>query len=263
MKHTASYYQQLKGQRVISMLTAYDCHTAQTIEEAGIDMILVGDSVGNVILGYENTLAVTVDDMIHHGKAVCRGTKEAFVVVDMPFMSYQASVYDAVTQAGRIMKETGCDGVKIEGGAEIADMIRRIVGAGIPVVGHLGLTPQSVNVFGGYGLRAKEEAEAAKLLADAHALEEAGCCAVTLEKVPAALATQVSRELIVPTIGIGAGNGCDGQVLVVHDMLGMNKGFKPKFLRHYAQLHDTITDAVGQYVGDVKTGDFPNDNESY
>ena len=181
----------------------------------------------------------------------------------LAFGSYQVTADDGVRNAVRIMKETGCDGMKIEGGAEIADMIRRIVGAGIPVVGHLGLTPQSVNVFGGYGLRAKEEAEAAKLLADAHALEEAGCCAVTLEKVPAALATQVSRELTVPTIGIGAGNGCDGQVLVVHDMLGMNKGFKPKFLRHYAQLHDTITDAVGQYVGDVKTGDFPNDNESY
>lgn len=251
-----------KGEK-IAMLTSYDFTMAGIVDGAGVDAILVGDSASNVMAGNATTLPITVDEMIVYARSVVRAVKRAFVVCDMPFGSYQVTADDGVRNAVRIMKETGCDGVKIEGGAEIADMIRRIVGAGIPVVGHLGLTPQSVNVFGGYGLRAKEEAEAAKLLADAHALEEAGCCAVTLEKVPAALATLVSRELTVPTIGIGAGNGCDGQVLVVHDMLGMNKGFKPKFLRHYAQLHDAITDAVGQYVGDVKTGDFPNDNESY
>ena len=247
----------------ISMLTAYDYSMAKLIDQAGMDVILVGDSASNVMAGNVTTLPITLDQMIYHGKSVVKAVNRALVVVDLPFGTYQGNSKEALASAIRVMKETHADCIKLEGGSEVRESIERILCAGIPVMGHLGLTPQSINKFGTYAVRAKEEAEAAKLLADAHALEEAGCCAVTLEKVPAALATQVSRELTVPTIGIGAGNGCDGQVLVVHDMLGMNKGFKPKFLRHYAQLHDTITDAVGQYVGDVKTGDFPNDNESY
>ena len=263
MKHTASYYQQLKGQRVISMLTAYDCHTAQTIEEAGIDMILVGDSVGNVILGYENTLAVTVDDMIHHGKAVCRGTKEAFVVVDMPFMSYQASVYDAVTQAGRIMKETGCQAVKLEGGEVYADRIAAIVQAGIPVVAHLGLTPQSFNTLGGYRVQGKTEEAARRLLTDVDAVTKAGAFAITLECVPEALAKLATERTEALTIGIGAGRYCDGQVLVYQDMLGYTQGFVPKFVKQYANLHDTMLEAFRRYKEDCEQRAFPADAHTF
>ena len=263
MKKSVSELLKRKGVLPISMLTAYDYHTATIVDEAGIDMILVGDSLGNVILGYENTLAVTVDDMIHHGKAVCRGAKNAFVVIDMPFMSYQTSVYDAVLNAGRIMKETNCQAIKMEGGAEIRESIERILSAGIPVMGHLGLTPQSINKFGTYAVRAKSEAEAEKLIADAHMLEEVGCFALVLEKIPAALAERVAREVSIPVIGIGAGSGVDGQVLVMHDMLGINEGFSPKFLRRYANLAPVINDAVSHYIDDVKTGDFPNAEEQY
>lgn len=263
-KVTACRLKEMKQQgEKIAMLTSYDFTMAGIVDGAGIDVILVGDSASNVMAGNTTTLPITVDEMVVYARSVVRAVKRAFVVCDMPFGSYQVTDDEGVRNAVRIVKETGCDGVKIEGGEEIAPMVRRIVSAGIPVVGHLGLTPQSVNIFGGYGVRAKAEAEAEKLLSDAHALEQAGCCAVTLEKVPAALATRVSKELAVPTIGIGAGNGCDGQVLVVHDMLGMNKAFKPKFLRHYAQLHDTITEAVSHYVEDVKSGAFPSESESY
>ena len=229
-----------KGQQPVSMLTAYDFNTARTMDEAGIDMILVGDSLGNVMLGYDNTLAVTVDDMIHHGKAVCRGAKQAFVVVDMPFMSYQTSVEDAVRNAGRIMKETNCQAVKLEGGVEYADRIKAIVQAGIPVVAHIGLTPQSFNALGGYKVQGRSLEQAKKLLKDAEAVEAAGAFAITLECVPAPLAKLVTEQSGALTIGIGAGNGCDGQVLVYQDMLGYTGGFIPKFVKKYADLHSVI-----------------------
>ena len=229
-----------KGQTPVSMLTAYDYNTARTIDEAGVDMILVGDSLGNVMLGYENTLAVTVDDMIHHGKAVCRGAKEAFVVIDMPFMSYQPSVEEAVRNAGRIMKETGCHAVKLEGGREYADRIKAIVEAGIPVVAHIGLTPQSVNALGGYKVQGKSLQQAHKLIVDAKAVEQAGAFAITLECVPAELATLITERSKALTIGIGAGNGCDGQVLVYQDMLGFTDGFTPKFVKKYADVHSVM-----------------------
>ena len=247
----------LKGQRRISMLTAYDYHTASTIDEAGIDMILVGDSLGNVMLGYENTLAVTVDDMIHHGKAVCRGAQHAFVVVDMPFMSYQGSVYDAVMNAGRIVKETNCQAVKLEGGVEYADRIQAIVRAGIPVVAHLGLTPQSFNTLGGYKVQGKNEKVARKLLSDAEAVVEAGAFAVTLECVPASLAKLITERISALTIGIGAGNECDGQVLVYQDMLGYNTGFTPKFVKKYADLHQVMLEAFQAYKQEVEAQTFP------
>ena len=247
----------------ISWLTAYDYTTASILDQAGIDTILVGDSASNVMAGNATTLPITLEQMIYHASSVARAVKRAFVVCDMPFGSYQISEEDGIRNAVRIMKEAGVDGVKLEGGAEIAPMIKKIVAAGIPVCGHLGLTPQSVHQFGGYGLRAKEEAEAEKLIADAKALEAAGCCSIVLEKIPADLAEKVTAAVSCPTIGIGAGNKCDGQVLVYADMLGMNKGFKPKFLRQYADLHSIITDAVGRYVADVKSSDFPNENESY
>ena len=252
-----------KGQQPVSMLTAYDYNTARTIDEAGIDMILVGDSLGNVMLGYENTLAVTVDDMIHHGKAVCRGAKQAFVVIDMPFMSYQASVEEAVRNAGRIMKETNCQAVKLEGGVEYADRIKAIVQAGIPVVAHIGLTPQSFNALGGYKVQGKSLEQAQKLIQDAEAVAEAGAFAITLECVPAPLAKLITEQTDALTIGIGAGNGCDGQVLVLHDMLGLNQGFKPKFLRHFAKLADEVKGAAGAYIDAVKEGTFPSAEESY
>lgn len=239
------------------MLTAYDYHTACTIDEAGIDMILVGDSLGNVMLGYENTLAVTVDDMIHHGKAVCRGAKNALVVIDMPFMSYQGSVYDAVMNAGRIMKETNCQAVKLEGGAEYADRIKAITEAGIPVVAHIGLTPQSVNALGGYKVQGKSLEAAEKLISDAKAVSEAGAFAITLECVPAALAEIVTKAVPSITIGIGAGNGCDGQVLVYQDMLGYTDDFTPKFVKRYANLHETMLEAFKQYKADVESRAFP------
>ncbi len=252
-----------KGQTPVSMLTCYDYNTARTIDEAGVDMILVGDSLGNVMLGYENTLAVTVDDMIHHGKAVCRGAKEAFVVIDMPFMSYQPSVEDAVRNAGRIMKETGCHAVKLEGGREYADRIKAIVEAGIPVVAHIGLTPQSVNAFGGYKVQGKTFEKARKILNDAKAVEQAGAFAITLECVPADLATLITERSKALTIGIGAGNGCDGQVLVYQDMLGFTDGFTPKFVKKYADVHSVMLEAFRQYKEDCEQRTFPDDSLSF
>ncbi len=247
----------------ISMLTAYDYSMASLIDQAGMDVILVGDSASNVMAGNVTTLPMTLDQMIYHGSSVVKAVKRALVVVDMPFGSYQGNSKEAVASAIRIMKETGADCVKIEGGEEIRESIERILSAGIPVMGHLGLTPQSINKFGTYTVRAKEEAEAQKLIKDAHLLEEIGCFSIVLEKIPAKLAERVSNELSIPIIGIGAGNGTDGQVLVMHDMLGINKGFSPRFLRRYADLHTIITEAVQAYIKDVKTRDFPNEKEQY
>ena len=252
----------LRGEK-ISMLTAYDFSMATLIDQAGIDVILVGDSASNVMAGNVTTLPITLDQMIYHGKSVVRAVKRALVVVDMPFGSYQGNSKEAVASAIRIMKETHADCVKMEGGAEIRESIERILSAGIPVMGHLGLTPQSINKFGTYTVRAREEAEANKLIEDAHLLEEIGCFSLVLEKIPAALATRVAQEVTIPVIGIGAGGGVDGQVLVMHDMLGINKGFSPRFLRRYADLSTTITEAVQPYVKDVKTQDFPNEKEQY
>ena len=252
-----------KGQQPVSMLTAYDYNTARTIDEAGIDMILVGDSLGNVMLGYENTLAVTVDDMIHHGKAVCRGAKQAFVVIDMPFMSYQASVEEAVRNAGRIMKETNCQAVKLEGGVEYADRIKAIVQAGIPVVAHIGLTPQSFNALGGYKVQGKSLEQAQKLIQDAEAVAEAGAFAITLECVPAPLAKLITEQTDALTIGIGAGNGCDGQVLVYQDMLGFTGGFVPKFVKQYAALHSVMLEAFKQYKEECASRAFPEASQTY
>ena len=247
----------------ISMLTSYDYTMAKIVDQSGIDCILVGDSASNVMAGNVTTLPMTIDQMIYHAQGVVRGTKRALVVVDMPFGTYQGNSKEALSNAIRIMKETGADCLKLEGGSEIRESIERILTAGIPVIGHLGLTPQSINKFGTYTVRAKDDAEAAKLIEDAKLLEEIGCCGLVLEKIPAKLATQVSKELNIPTIGIGAGNGCDGQVLVVHDMLGMNQGFSPRFLRRYADLHTVMTEAISKYVEDVKSSDFPNDKEQY
>ena len=252
-----------KGQQPVSMLTAYDYNTARTIDEAGIDMILVGDSLGNVMLGYENTLAVTVDDMIHHGKAVCRGAKQAFVVIDMPFMSYQASVEEAVRNAGRIMKETNCQAVKLEGGVEYADRIKAIVQAGIPVVAHIGLTPQSFNALGGYKVQGKSLEQAQKLIQDAEAVAEAGAFAITLECVPAPLAKLITEQTDALTIGIGAGNGCDGQALVYQDMLGYTGGFVPKFVKQYADLHSVMLEAFKQYKEECASRAFPEASQTY
>ena len=251
-----------KGEK-ISMLTSYDYTMAGIVDKAGVDVILVGDSASNVMAGHQTTLPITVDHMIYHASAVVRAVNRALVVCDMPFGSYQVNAAEGVTNAIRIMKESGCDALKLEGGVEIIDTVKRILDAGIPVMGHLGLTPQSINKFGTYAVRAKEEAEAEKLISDAKLLAETGCFSVVLEKVPAQLAARVTSEIPVPTIGIGAGNGCDGQVLVVADMLGMTQGFSPRFLRRYANLNEVITDAVGHYVTDVKSGDFPNESESY
>lgn len=257
------FFEMKKNGEKISMLTAYDFTTATIVDAGGVDSILIGDSASNVMAGNATTLPITVDEMIYHARSVVRGVSHALVICDMPFGSYQTSATDGIATAVRIMKETGVDAVKLEGGSEIADMVARMVGAGIPVCGHLGLTPQSVHKFGGYGLRAKDEEEARKLLADAKALDRAGCFAIVLEKVPAALAEQITREVSCPTIGIGAGNKTDGQVLVYADMLGMNHGFKPKFLRKYADLYSIMTEAIGKYVEDVKSTDFPNEQESY
>lgn len=245
------------------MLTSYDYTMAGIVDAAGIDAILVGDSAANVMAGYETTLPITLDQMIYHARSVTRAVKHALVVVDMPFGTYQGDSKTALDSAVRIMRETEADAVKLEGGEEIIDSVKRILSAGIPIMGHLGLTPQSIHKFGTYSVRAKAEAEAERLIRDAHLLEDAGCFSMVLEKIPAALAAKVSSELSIPTIGIGAGSGTDGQVLVVHDMLGMNKGFSPKFLRRYADLHETMTDAVSRYVADVKSGDFPNEREQY
>lgn len=251
-----------RGER-ISMLTAYDYTSAKILDEAGIDCILVGDSASNVMAGNVTTLPITLDQMIYHGKSVIKGVSRALVIVDMPFGSYQGNWKEALASAIRIMKESHAEAVKIEGGSEVRESIERILSAGIPVMGHLGLTPQSINKFGTYNVRAKNEAEAEKLVADAHLLQDLGCFAIVLEKVPAALAARVARELTIPIIGIGAGGGCDGQVLVMHDMLGLNRGFSPRFLRRYADLHSVITDAVGRYIEDVKHGDFPSSSEQY
>ena len=247
----------------ISMLTAYDYSMAKVIDESGMDAILVGDSASNVMAGNITTLPITLDQMIYHGQSVVKAVKRALVVVDLPFGTYQGNSKQALASAIRIMKETGADCVKMEGGSEIRESIERILTAGIPVMGHLGLTPQSINKFGTYAVRAKEESEALKLIEDAKMLEEIGCFSLVLEKIPAKLAKEVSQSLTIPTIGIGAGNGCDGQVLVMHDMLGLNKGFSPRFLRRYADLHSIITDAVKNYISDVKSSDFPNENEQY
>lgn len=251
-----------KGEK-ISMLTSYDFTTAGIVDKAGMDVILVGDSASNVMAGNTTTLPMTVDQMIDHARSVVRGVNRALVVCDMPFGSYQTGDTDGVKNAIRIMKESGCDALKLEGGVEILDTVRRILDAGIPVMAHLGLTPQSINKFGTYAVRAKDEAEAEKLISDAKALDEAGCFGLVLEKVPAILATKVTKEISIPTIGIGAGNGTDGQVLVVADMLGMTQGFSPRFLRRYANLNSIMTEAIGHYIEDVKNGDFPNEKESY
>ena len=247
----------------ISMLTAYDYSMATLIDQAGMDVILVGDSASNVMAGNTTTLPITLDQMIYHGKSVVKGVKRALVVVDLPFGTYQGNSKEALASAIRVMKETHADCIKLEGGSEVRESIERILCAGIPVMGHLGLTPQSINKFGTYTVRAKEEAEAQKLLADAHLLEEIGCFALVLEKIPAVLAARVASELTIPVIGIGAGGDVDGQVLVVHDMLGITQGFSPRFLRRYANLSEEITRAVQSYIEDVKTCDFLNEKEQY
>lgn len=250
------------GQK-ISMLTAYDFSFAEIIDQAGVDIILVGDSASNVIHGHETTLPITLDQMIDHASAVVKGVDRALVVVDLPFGSYQGNSKIALESAVRIMKESGGHSVKMEGGAFIIESVKRILSAGIPVMGHLGLTPQSIYKFGTYAVRATQEEEAAQLIQDAKLLEETGCFALILEKVPADLAAQVSSMVSIPVIGIGAGPGCDGQVLVTHDMLGINKEFSPRFLRRYANLHEIMKEAFENYIKDVKSGDFPNENESY
>ena len=262
-KVTTKRLQEMKeAGKKIAMLTSYDYTTARIVDEAGVDVILIGDSASNVMLGNVTTLPMTVDQMIYHAASVVRATKRALVVCDMPFGSYQVCAEDGVRNAIRIMKESGCDAVKLEGGVEILDTVKKILDAGIPVCGHLGLMPQSINKFGTYVVRAREEAEAEKLVSDAHALAEAGCFAIVLEKIPAELTARVVREVRVPIIGIGGGPA-DGQVLVIDDMLGKNKDFTPKFLRRYADLYTVMTDAIGQYVADVKSCDFPNENERY
>ena len=259
---TQKIIQMKKDGKKIAMLTCYDYTTAQIIDQAGMDIILVGDSASNVMAGNLTTLPITIDQMIYHARSVARGVKRAMVICDMPFGSYQVSREDGIRNAVRMMAETGVDGLKLEGGEEFVDTIKGIINAGIPVIGHLGLTPQSVYKFGGYGVRAKEDAEADKILKDAKLLEDAGCFSLVLEKIPASLCQKVCQSISIPVIGIGAGSA-DGQVLVLQDMLGMNTSFKPKFLRRYAQLGDIMNDAIGQYIADVKSGDFPNESESY
>ncbi|MBC7758679.1 MAG: 3-methyl-2-oxobutanoate hydroxymethyltransferase [Phormidesmis sp. FL-bin-119] len=251
-----------KGEK-IAMLTSYDFSMATIVDEGGIDVILVGDSASNVMAGHETTLPITLDQMIYHAASVVRAVKRALVVVDLPFGSYQGNSKEALNSAIRIMKESGAHSVKLEGGIEVRESIDRIITAGIPVMGHLGLTPQSIYKFGTYTVRAREEAEAEKLKSDILVLQDAGCFAVVLEKIPARLAEEVTKSVKIPTIGIGAGPHCDGQVLVVHDMLGLNKGFKPRFLRQYLNLFDDINGAVSNYVKDVKSGSFPNESEQY
>ena len=258
MKNTVLTFQQAKenGEK-LTMLTAYDYSTAKLIDEAGVNSILVGDSLGNVILGYEDTISVTMEDMIHHGAAVARGAKNALVVIDMPFMSYQTSVYDALVNAGRLMKEGRGDAVKLEGGVEVCPQIKAIVDAGIPVCAHIGLTPQSINAFGGFKVQGKSEAAAKKLLEDAKAVEEAGAFAVVIEGVPAKIAALITEQLHIPTIGIGAGKDCDGQVLVYQDMLGMFSDFTPKFVKRYANIGEVMKEAFQNYIKEVQDGVFP------
>ena len=247
----------------ISMITAYDFSFARIFDDAGIDIILVGDSASNVMAGHETTLPITLDQMIYHASSVVRGSKRSLIVVDLPFGSYQGNSKEALISTIRIMKETGAHAIKLEGGSEIIESVKRILSAGVPVMGHLGLTPQSIYKFGTYTVRAKEEIEAERLKEDAALLQEAGCFGVVLEKIPATLAKQVSGSLSIPTIGIGAGKDCDGQVLVMHDLLGINTEFKPRFLRQYLNLQEEITGAVQQYIFDIKSKDFPNENEQY
>lgn len=264
MSVTVSTFLKMKAEgKKISMITAYDYTTARLVDESGIDSILVGDSLGNVVLGLGDTVSVTMEDMIHHGAAVARGAKNALVVVDMPFMSYQSSVYDAVVNAGRLMKEARANAVKLEGGVEVADRIRAIVDCQIPVCAHIGLTPQGINALGGFKVQGKTADSARKLLEDAHAVEEAGAFAVVLEAIPAELAARVSAELTIPTIGIGAGAGCDGQVLVNQDMLGMFHDFTPKFVRRFAEVGDVMLDAYRAYDAAVKDGTFPAAEHTY
>lgn len=264
MKNTVATFRKAKEEgKKITMLTAYDYSTAGLLDSAGINGILVGDSLGNVMLGYEDTISVTMEDMIHHGAAVARGAKNALVVIDMPFMSYQASVYDAVVNAGRLMKEGRANAVKLEGGNEVVPQIQAIVQAGIPVMGHLGLTPQSINAFGGYKVQGKDEQAARKLLEDIRALEAAGAFAVVLECVPAALAELVSKEISIPTIGIGAGAGCDGQILVYQDMLGLYSDFTPKFVKRYAEFGAAMQEAFKAYIQEVEQGTFPAEEHCY
>lgn len=264
MKNTTTSIMQMKNSgHKISMLTAYDYTTARLLDEAGVNTILVGDSLGNVILGYEDTISVTVEDMIHHSAAVARGAKNALVVTDLPFMSYQTSVYDAVVNAGRLMKEGRAGAVKLEGGKEVCPQIKAIVSAGIPVVAHLGLTPQSINTFGGFKVQGKTEAAAKKLIEDAKAVEEAGAFLLVLECVPAKLAKLVTENINIPTIGIGAGAGCDGQVLVIYDMLGMFSDFKPKFVKHFANAGDMIREVVKTYIAEIDDGTFPAEEHCY
>jgi 3-methyl-2-oxobutanoate hydroxymethyltransferase len=263
-KITTNTLQKMKSNgEKISMITAYDYSFAKIFDAAGIDVILVGDSASNVMAGHETTLPITLDQIIYHAGSVIRGVDRSLVIVDLPFGSYQSNSKEALASAIRIMKETGAHAVKLEGGEEVVESARRILAAGVPVMGHLGLTPQSIYKFGTYTVRAREEAEAEKLKSDAKLLEESGCFAIVLEKIPASLAKEVSESLQIPTIGIGAGKYCDGQVLVMHDMLGINTEFKPRFLRQYLNLHEQVTGAVQQYIKDVKSSSFPNENEQY
>ncbi|HIX55249.1 MAG TPA: 3-methyl-2-oxobutanoate hydroxymethyltransferase [Candidatus Sphingobacterium stercoripullorum] len=261
---TTARLKQMKAKGdLITMLTAYDYTMAKILDDSGIEVLLVGDSAANVFAGHDTTLPITVDQMIYHASAVCRGASQALVLVDMPFGSYEENATDAFNAAVKIMKESRAHALKLEGGVEIVPQIKKITAAGIPICGHLGLTPQSVNQFGGFGVRAKDQGEAEKLISDAIALEEAGCFAIVVEKIPAELAKTVSQKVAIPIIGIGSGNGCDGQVLVVNDVLGLTKDFKPKFLRNYLNLYEEISGAVKNYISDVKTKDYPNKNEQY
>ena len=264
MKNTVVTFQKAKEeQKKISMLTAYDYSTAKLMDEAGVNSILVGDSLGNVMLGYKDTLSVTMEDMIHHGKAVSRGVKNALLIIDMPFMSYQASVYDAVTNAGRLVKEAGANAVKLEGGVSVCPQIKAIVNASIPVIAHLGLTPQSIHAFGGFKVQGKDEAAAKKLLEDAKAVEAAGAFALVLEGIPSKLAELITNELTIPTIGIGAGAVCDGQVLVYQDMLGMYSDFTPKFVKKYANVGEIMREAFKKYCVEIQNGNFPAKEHEY
>jgi 3-methyl-2-oxobutanoate hydroxymethyltransferase len=263
-KITTETFKKMKASgEKISVLTSYDYSTAKLADEGGVEAILVGDSAANVMAGHETTLPITLDQMVYHAQSVARGIQRAMLIVDLPFGTYQSDPLQAYHSAVRIMKETGAAAIKIEGGLEIKDSIKAILNAGIPIMGHLGLTPQSINKFGSFKLRAKEDAEAEKLISDAKLLEDLGCFSVVLEKIPAQLGERVTKELNIPTIGIGAGNQTDGQVLVIHDLLGLNKDFKPKFARKYLNLHEQIVGAVSQYVTDVKSQDFPNKEESF
>ncbi len=264
MKNTVLTFKQAKESGTkLTMLTSYDYSTAKLIDAAGVNSILVGDSLGNVMLGYEDTVSVTMEDMIHHGAAVARGAKNALVVIDMPFMSYQTSVYDAVVNAGRLMKEGRANAVKLEGGAEVTEQIKAITAAGIPVMAHIGLTPQSINAFGGHKVQGKTEEAAQKILNDARAVEQAGAFAVVLEGIPAKLASYITKELSIPTIGIGASADCDGQVLVYQDMLGMYSDFTPKFVKKFANIGEVMTTAFRQYIDEVNSGAFPAEENCY